>query len=286
MVTSSLLPPDWKVPQAIRDRLGRSAGRQRRMVAEGHLLLVLHAPPGKEEVARTGRLFWRAADGAWASRDLGSGIAALERHLNEYADLITALDRAEEAATTADDYFRVLEQLAPLHRAVRHQHAVLQEARRSCPDFRDIIDVRDRAYALERSAELLYGETKNALDFLVARRAEEQARSSERMATAAHRLNVLAAIFFPIVTLTGVLGVDLSTVAAIFRLDMASLSAKGVVPTLFLGLICAGLAIGALVARSVISPPRVGSTSRANPQRRREPERARLPDRDDRHVRG
>jgi Mg2+ and Co2+ transporter CorA len=43
----------------------------------------------------------------------------------------------------------------------------------------------------------------------MARQSEEQARSSRRMSIAAHRLNVLAAIFFPVATLTTIFGVNM-----------------------------------------------------------------------------
>lgn len=37
----SAIPPTWKVPDLFRSRLGESAGRQRAMASEGHLLIVL-----------------------------------------------------------------------------------------------------------------------------------------------------------------------------------------------------------------------------------------------------
>ena len=52
----SILPATWEVPAEFRSRLGEKAGRQRAMMAEGHLLLVLHAPPKKDEPDRKGRL--------------------------------------------------------------------------------------------------------------------------------------------------------------------------------------------------------------------------------------
>ena len=179
MIEKSILPPGWQVPQEFRTRLGASVGCQRPMRADGHLLLVLHAPPKPE-------------------------------------DQIAALDRQEEEARTADAYFGVLEQLTPIHRAVQNLYQVLQEARNMCPDYRDIIDVRDRAYVIERTADLLFSGTKNSLDFIVAKRAEEQVHASHRMAAAAHRLNILAAFFFPIITLTTIFGVDVATMVAIF----------------------------------------------------------------------
>jgi Mg2+ and Co2+ transporter CorA len=47
------------------------------------------------------------------------------------------------------------------------------------------------------------------LEYAVARRAEEQARSSHAMAVSAHRLNLLAAFFFPLATLAAVFGMNL-----------------------------------------------------------------------------
>jgi hypothetical protein len=94
-------------------------------------------------------------------------------------------------------------------RAARHLHQVLQEARKACTDDRDIINFRDRAYEIERTAELLYSETKNSMDLAVARRAEEQTEASRRMAISAHRLNMLAAFFFPLVTLCAIFATTL-----------------------------------------------------------------------------
>ncbi len=55
----TIVPEDWEVPVQIRDRFGDSAGRQRAMVADGHLLLVLHEAPGPNDRERKGCLLWR-----------------------------------------------------------------------------------------------------------------------------------------------------------------------------------------------------------------------------------
>ena len=208
MAEPSALPPSWEVPQKFRDRLGKQVGRQRVMLSEGHLLLVLHRPPDPEEITRWGRYFWRKPDGSWTSSDLGSGPQALGRHLEEYAELLEQYDKREEEAVDAEDYFAVIEALAPVHRSTRHMYLTLQEARKNVPQDREIIDFRDRAYEIERTAELLYQECQNSLEFIMARRAEEQAGSSRRMALSAHRLNILAAFFFPIATLSTIFGTN------------------------------------------------------------------------------
>lgn len=209
MDAPTILPAVWKVPQVFRDRLGTKAGRQRAMQADGHLLLVLHAPPGADDDERVGRFFWRDPDGQWSSDVFGGGAGALKKQLDQYTALLDEREQQDDAAQNATAYFDVISALAPLKRAARHQHEVLQKARQLCPDDRDLISHRDRAYQIERNSELLYDDAKNGLDFLMARQSEEQAASSHRMSVAAHRLNVMAALFFPIATLTTIFGVNM-----------------------------------------------------------------------------
>jgi Mg2+ and Co2+ transporter CorA len=211
------------------------------MSADGHLLLVLHRPPRPDDDQRTGRFFWRAPDGQWMSSDLGKGPQAMLKHLGEYIELIEKYDRQEEQADEAEDYFRVLRDLLPLLRAARNLHQVLQEGRRSCPEDRDLINFRDRSYEIERTAELLYNGTQHGLDYAVARRSEEQARSSHAMAVSAHRLNLLAAFFFPLATLAAVFGMNLT-----HGLERIS----GPIP--FVVLLLVGLALG-FALRAVVA---------------------------------
>lgn len=208
MSDAPLVPPDWNLPEVLRERLGDKPGRQRAMMEDGHLLLVLHAPPQADDDERRGRLFWRSANGEWRSSALGDGGQALERHLSEYAEVLEHYDRLEEEANSADDYFSVVAPLAPLQRAARNMHAALQDARQLCPASRSLINFRDRAYELDRRAELIYQGAKNGLDFAVAKKSEELAQSGHRMAVSAHRLNLLAALFFPAATLSAIFGVN------------------------------------------------------------------------------
>ncbi|MBI2478884.1 MAG: hypothetical protein HYV60_09690, partial [Planctomycetia bacterium] len=150
-MAAELIPPLWKVPQVFRERMGEQVGRQRSMVADGHLLLVLHAPPKPNENQRHGRFFWRDTDGQWTSKDRGTGLNALNKHLEDYEELIAALDRLEEKATSSGEYFAILEQLSPVRRAATNLHHVLQDAREQCPDIRELINLRDRAYGIERT---------------------------------------------------------------------------------------------------------------------------------------
>lgn len=179
------------------------------MEAEGHLLLVLHLPPEPDERTRRGRLLWRDPEGNWRGSDTGSGPVAVRKHLEQYAKVMDEFEKAEDAALTADHYLPLLEGLAPLLRSTRNLEQVMQEARKLVPDDRNLIDFRDQAYELARNTELLYTDTKNGMDIAIIRRAEQQARSSERVAVAAHRFNLLVAFFFPIGMLAGIFGVNL-----------------------------------------------------------------------------
>jgi hypothetical protein len=205
----SVLPATWEVPAEFRSRLGEKAGRQRAMMAEGHLLLVLHAPPKNDEPDRKGRLFWRKPDGTWQSNELGGGIAALARHLNEYAEIIEKMDRQEDVARSVTEYFAILDAMGPVQRSARNLHTTLQDARKLLSADRDLINLRDRAYDVERTAELLYGDVRNALEFAVAKKSEEQALASHQMAVQSHRLNLLVAFFFPLATLVAIFGSEM-----------------------------------------------------------------------------
>ena len=206
----SLLPLSWQVPDEFHRRLGDQPGRQRTMKADGHLLVILHAPPKPDEAEREGRFFWRDASGQWTPPGTAPSQPGIGQLLGEYERLVDQLQETEDRAKSARDYFNLLNQLNPLVRTTRNLHETLQDAREAVPDDRQLILWRDRAYALSRAAELLHNDAKNALDFAVAQRAEEEAESSRRAATAAYRLNMLAACFFPGATLAAIFGVNLS----------------------------------------------------------------------------
>lgn len=243
----TIVPATWKVPDTFRSRLGDAAGRQRAMSADGHLLLVLHEPPQEDHAQRSGRLFWRDSDGGWKSNTLGVGIQSLRAHIAEFADRIDKLEEQLQSAAGADDYFALLQAIAPLHRMVRNLHVALQQARELAPDDRELITLRDQSGDLERAAELLHGDAKNGLDYTVARQTEEQTRRTYEMAASAHRLNLLAAVFFPIAALSSIFGMNL--VHPLAELP-APLGFWGVLAVGFVS----GLILTAAVARRPVAP--------------------------------
>ncbi len=251
----SILPSAWTLPQRIRDRLGETAGRQRAMEAEGHLLLVLHQPPSAADPERIGRYFWRDPTGAWKSNACGAGIQGLKSHVDEFANKIDKLEDALQVATSAASFYGILRELTPLARTTRHLHAALQHGRELCPADRDLIALRDRAGELERAAELAQQDAQASLDFQVAYHQELESQRSYEMAVATHRLNLLVALFFPIATLS-----------SIFGMNMAHGFENAPAPATFYVVLGAGLIAGLILAIGVgRRPAPIGQPGRTKP---------------------
>jgi len=207
---ATLLPKSWSLPDSIRDRLGREPGPQRAMLEEGHLLIILHELPLPDEHERKAALFWRNPQGEWRSNAMtGAGLPTLGNHLRGYDQKLIELETEENRAATAAEYHQVLEQLTPVLRASRGLHRALQQARELMKTERELINLRDQAAGIERTAELLSQDAQFGLNFVQARQAEAQAVIARQMAATAHRLNLLAALFLPLTALASIFGMDI-----------------------------------------------------------------------------
>lgn len=209
-----VIPQDWQVPLRFRQRMGKIAGRQRAMAEGGHLLLVLHDVPQAGDAKRAARLFWRTPDGKWSEATEGKrgsggdGLPALKRHVEAFDKAIGELDDAVDKAGKAGALFEILRAATPLARTTRHMHAALQEARQAVED-KDIIALRDTAQELERAIELVLSDADNAIKFIEARSAEEQALFARKASDSQHRLNLLGAMFFPMTAVGAMLSMNL-----------------------------------------------------------------------------
>lgn len=206
-ISKSGLPPGWKLPDAVRRRLGSKAGRQR-VIAEGDdILLILHKPPIKQENARESVFFWRDSSKAWNSSERGSGLGALHDFIEKYAKLGESLEEEFENAKDSQDFFELLGKLAPIHRSVKNMCKALQSAREYAGV--ELIDYRDRAEELNRHFELLNIDSKNGLDYAVAKKSEEQSELQRKALLAGHRLNMVIALFLPITAAASLLGMNI-----------------------------------------------------------------------------
>jgi hypothetical protein len=222
MPIQSLIPSNWSsFPEEFRARLGNTVGRQRTMVAEGQLLIVAHMVPEHDESGRRGILFWKDNTGEWKCSNGDPGKVAISLHLDRYSKKIDLFESSEATAQKADEYLRLLEGMAPLVRSCRNLLESMEDARKAMPEDRDLIDHRDRAYDLSRQADLLYEDAKNSMDVAIIRRADEQALATHQMTVASHRLNTLAAVFFPFATLGAVFGTTLNLLFDRFKNDSA-----------------------------------------------------------------
>ena len=252
------VPIDWQLPAAITRRLGERSGRQRAMSADGHLLLILHAPPLPGDSHRVGRLFWRDPKGTWRSNTHGTGPQAVMAHLGEFTQRLDGLEEDLESADSADDYYALLRAVAPLHRSARNLHATLQQARELITEDAALINARDQASEVERGLDLLHSDASHGLDFTIARHAEQQAEVTHQMSVAGYRLNLLAATFFPIATIGTIFGMNLSH-------GFESPSYRG----LFWFLIMFGLISGFVLARVIAKKP--GRTAHPGSKKRLPP---------------
>ena len=67
----------------------------------------------------------------------------------------------------------------------------------------------DLASEVVRSTALLQVDVQNSIQFNMVQQQEMQARYTQSQSNAAHRLNVLAAIFLPVATISSVFGMNL-----------------------------------------------------------------------------
>jgi len=206
-----IIPPTWSLPEAIRARLGQSTyGRQRAIVEEGHLLLVLHKPPGPDDRGREGVLFWRNLAGEWQNNRGGPGPGAVKRHVQSFSEIEAKLTSDYERCPDLNSLFDLIETLTPLVRAARNLHQALQTARENIKQDGLLIELRDLSYDAMRNLEVLYEDVRNAIQHRTAREAEAQAQLSQQALQASHRLNILAALFFPLTAIASLFGMNLA----------------------------------------------------------------------------
>ena len=196
------IPHNWQVPVSISARIAEVPGTQRCLEADGHLVLILHKLPTPVSANRELKMFWRSPDGAWASNELGAGINALQRHVTEFNDRLVKLEEAEARATSADEYFQIRHELAPVFRTAHNMSATISRGYELFLDDRGLLACRNLAATVERTSDLLKEDATYGLEYLMAKQAEAQSLAS-------HRLNLVAAIFFPILAFSSIFGMNL-----------------------------------------------------------------------------
>lgn len=202
----------WTLPAEITARLGsESWGAQRAIYEADHLLLVLHAPPKADGNEREHEIFLRLPQGKWLHKGIDHGDHALNKYMEDYRLLYNELENRFEKASSIDSLFAVIDTLIPLARSSNNMRLALQTARESLGNDAFIIDMRDRSVDIARGFELLLADARLALEFRLARSAETQARAAEAGNRAQNKLNILAAIAFPLMSVSAVFGMNLQS---------------------------------------------------------------------------
>lgn len=200
----------WQLPASIEARLGDSSyGRQRTIFEEGHLLVILHDLPKPDDITRTAKVFWRKPSGEMQCNGQDNGDRQLKALIESYEVKLKELEIRFDVAKNADDYFNLVEEVMPIQRAASNMANTLQTAREQVKADRFILEMRDRTSDLARNYDLLLGDSKMAMEYRIARNAEEQVAQAHAAVEAQHRLNILAAIFFPLMTVATIFGMNL-----------------------------------------------------------------------------
>ena len=208
----TIIPKAWDIPEVFRNRMGQDVGRQRLMNEAGHHLVVMHELPERgDKGIRKPALFWVNDMDEWKSMPSSGGRSALKQLVQDYHDKVMELEATltkMNGEETAEKVHDVIDQAAPLYRAVRNVAAVMQELRTTLNSDREVLIIRDTALAAELSTDLLLADAKSTLDYVTAKNAMIQAKESKKAAREAQKLNRLAALFFPLVTLASLFGMN------------------------------------------------------------------------------
>jgi hypothetical protein len=241
------LPSTWSVPETLQRRVGTGPGKQRLIAEDGHILIVLHALPNADDpTKRDARYFWRDRTGSWRSSHAPADptIGPLRNHVETFHQTAESFEERIEQADSADDWFGLLHDLAPFARTARNMARVLQELREQLGPDTDVIAVRDRAVDVERAADLVHTWAAQGLEYTIARSNEEQARLSDYISRASHRLNLLAAFTLPLTAFGSLLGMNLESGIE-----------RALTPWLFWGAAAFCVLLGLAVRASLPSPP-------------------------------
>lgn len=210
-----VLPATWDLPGTIRNSFSRRTGRQRLVRGDGHLLIALHQAPEVGEVDRAALYLWRQPDGQWQSHTepMSSSPAvtapdtnhvALRQVLERYDLREDRLEEQEKSAANAADHLLVLREVITVQHAIRNLHETLEQAVTGLDtsESDELLQLRDYAYEIRRSYDLLESFSRGELEIYQAKQAEEANRK-------ANDLNLVVVFTLPLTALASVLGMEI-----------------------------------------------------------------------------
>lgn len=221
-------PKIWDLPFDIRRQLSGRGGRQRAIAADNHLMIVLYQVPETKSDRGETVYFWRNHEHVWHYSERGGGFSSLEKVIEDYANRIAELEESLSEAKDSRARFQLLDEVTPVLRSVRNLAdalhkalelsdqqalaATVNKARRDDePQPSQLQNVCDHANEISRAAEILKSDIESAIQFAQARQQELQSHYVCQQSKAAHRLNILAATFLPVATISSVFGMNLAS---------------------------------------------------------------------------
>jgi hypothetical protein len=208
---SRVVPAEWNLPAPLRTRLEGKIARQRCLHANGHTVLLLHEPPRHDAEYRERTLFHYSAEQGWANSRNNKGIEELDALVDRYEKLLDELEATLGEATSARTCFETLRALNPITRALKNLIGSLQLAKDALPEDAALADQIEEALTQERVAELLLADARNALDFALAEETERHTQVNLELTKAAHRMNLMVALFLPVTALASIFGMNLTS---------------------------------------------------------------------------
>ena len=199
------IPDKWDVPASLRERIGKTIGRQRAIQEEDHTLIMVHQAPSAKEKVRKGAYCWINPKGELHFYPEGE---TFEHLFAGYRKKLTHLEYEYENADTALKYFTVLEAIIPLHFAAVRMASALQMARDQIPTNRQVLLWRDDSFEIQRESEILQVCTKNALDYHQAKSVEDLSEITFQLSKTSHKLNMMATLFVPMMAICGLFGMN------------------------------------------------------------------------------
>lgn len=200
------IPENWDIPQNLRKRIGKTIGRQRTVQADNHTIILIQQAPNANDKTRKGACCWIAPDGQMKFHPANENFDAL---FNGYRKKLDQLEADYKTADSAVKYFKILEEITPIHFAAIRMASALQSARELVSNNRQVLLWRDETFEIERESEILQNCAKNALDYYQAKSVEDLSKITYSLSITSHRLNQIATIFVPLMAIAGLFGMNI-----------------------------------------------------------------------------
>jgi hypothetical protein len=135
-----------EVPPSLAHHVVRSVGRQRVIINDGAILIVLHRPPIDDYWKREGVFLLKTTTAAW----LFKGERSARILLDSYRTVACGFDEEFEDASTPSALLALLDRLVPIRRSARNVHSVLSEAGKHLRGDTELAEWINFAYETER----------------------------------------------------------------------------------------------------------------------------------------